>query len=584
MCTTKLITIVSLFLCVAPFPTGVQLIDTPTASAVTTQTKLEAAQQEKDKGSPKSTDPAERALDVVAYAAAMIPSFPKPESQVPAYATLAETLWPYDPARARDFFRAAFAALAKIDFTLKPKDRQEARAQEQLKWWKKSARTQLLSRIAQLDLDLAKELAKMVGEDEVKGSSEEGALTAENIGLTYQRAFELVETDPEQAAALARQTLAGGISPMLLEFLPALRRRAPALADQLFDQALSVILAQSNPPDPAQLHLLGSYLLQARGQVDPGLSRRFLTIMAYALQAQAEISAPLRRLSPNEQRFLVQLYLPLIEQYTPDLAPGMQSLLTYLTASTPGGTAQNTQPGGRGQEPRLSRGEVGGASGLLSPDQESGGASAAEGVILKLSDEKLRQTLLDARRYNLARQALEENKIEEASQIAQQIKDTLKQIDLFAELGKRLADKDTARAAMFFDNAYQLISRLDDLRERATQAFILAHFTLELNRDRAFQYAQGAVTALNRRRETESAKADPGMDLTQREAIRAQLESIFVPLGRADFEQAIYLAIQLQDPEQRVAAEVAACRAVLQSAKKKNSDSTQNQPAVKEYK
>jgi hypothetical protein len=563
-------------------------LKTSQQSVVGAQTEPATAQQNTDNKPAASTEPVDRALDIIAYAASLISHIPRLEGRVGAYAALGDTLWQFDRARAREYFRSAFITLAKVDVSTKPKDRQAARAQEQLKRWKSQTRKQLLSSVAQLDVDLAKEFARRFGEKEDQGSSDdEPALASESVELVFQRAYELLNTDPEQAAALVEQTLAAGVSPWLIEFLSALRERAPALADHLFQVALNVILAQSHPPDVSLLHLLGPYLLEANGSGDPGLARRFLTWMANGLQAQSDgIASGVRRASAAEQRYLAQLYLPLFEQYTPELVPMVQSLLSQLNANVPpqqgpqgSGSAPNGQGGlgsgigsgsSSGEPPPISKSGVGGVGDLMSPKPEPSGDSSAEGFIMKLPDQKLRQALLDARRYNTARQMVEQGKIDEACQTAQQIKDVLKQIDLFVELGKSLADKgEPERAISLFDRSYQLISSVNDLHQGAFQAFVLARRVLPVDRDRAFHYAQGAIALLNRWQSHEPTDADPMRERTRRQALRGQLESIFLPLGRAQFEQALYLAVQLQDPEQRVLAQIAACRPVLEKAEKR---------------
>ncbi|MBI3950116.1 MAG: hypothetical protein HY314_06645 [Acidobacteria bacterium] len=568
------------------FPQGGHSAKTSLSALIDTQAEPVSAQQDADKKASPSTEPVDRALDVIAYVATLVPSLLRLESQVSAYAALADTLWRYDQGRAREYFRSAFGALAKVDVTTKPKDRQTARVQEQLKQWKRETRTQLLNRIAQLDADLAKELASKVGEKEGKNApADETALNSESIGLLFQRAYELLNTDPEQAAALAQQTLAAGVSPWLIEFLSALRERAPALADRLFESALNVILAQSNPPDISVLHLLGAYVLESPGGANASLTQRFLSLVAVALQAQSDPGAPFsRRLSPGEQRYIVQLYLPLFERYAPELVPAMQAMLDHLNANLPPKQSEPSQPGptsspnqqgggltpGAGQEPQVSRGDVGKTGDLMSPEGDEGKASATEGIIMKLPDEKVRQALLDTRRYNSAQSALEQDKIDEAYRLTQQIKDPLKQIDLFVELGRKLADRgEPERAVAFLDKALPLVSALSNLREGALQALMLTRSALAVNRDRALHYAQSAVTILNRLQSSASADTDPMRELARRQGLRGQLEAIFVPLGRVDFEQAIYLAMQLQDTEQRVLAEIAACRSVLERPEKK---------------
>lgn len=535
----------------------------------------EPADQSKES---RSVEPAERALEILDFAATLIPNLPH-ESQVLVYSALAETVWPRNASRGRELFRSAFLALGKIDVSAKPKDRQQAHLQQQLKAWKRETRQQLLSRIAQLDAELAKDLARQSSEKDEPFSDEE------NIGFRFQRAYELLSSDPAQAAALVQQTLVVEVNPWIIEFLFALRQRSPELADRLFETALNAIVARSQPPDVIELHLLGPYALSLLSGDTAPLGRRFLELMAYALQAQFDSTiAVKRRLTPDEQRHLLQLYLPSMERFMAEWAALLQTLLSQTSAaratqppsqSPSGQGGVNNQAGANtASEPTVSRQEVNSAGGLLNPEATEQEATKSEAAILKLKDEKLRQTLLDARRETAARQALANNKIDEAYRITQQIENPLKQISLLSEMGVALAGQgDKERAIMFFDRAVQLIMALGDEREGAFQALMLARAALDVDRGKAWQYAQHAVTRLNRFHNGQSADVDRMTALRNRQWFHVPIQSLFIPLGRADLDQAIYLAIQLQNTEHRLLAEIAACRAVLKQAEK-NSDSS----------
>lgn len=524
---------------------------------------------------PRAVDPAERAAEILDYVATLVPNLP-PEAQVSVYWALADTVWPRNSTKARDLFRSAFMALAKIDVSAKPKDRQEAHLQQQLTSWKRQTRQQLLSRVAQLDAELAKELARQSGEKDEPSSREE------DIGFSFQRAYELLSTDPAQAAALAQHTLAVEVNPWIIEFLFALRQRAPELADRLFETALSAILSRSHPPDVMQLHLLGPYALSLLSGTNPLLGRRFLELMAVALQAQFDPAVPFkRRLTLDEQRHLLRLYLPSMERYMPEWAALLQALLNQSAGmqaaqqpsqspSGQGGVNNNTGSNATG-EPSISHHEVKGAGGLLDPEATAQEAAKSEAAILKIKDEKLRQALLDARREIAARQALGDGKFDEAYRITQQIENPLKQISLLVEMGLALAGQgDKGRAIAFFDRAVQLIAGLDNRREGVFHGLMLARAAPDVDRDKAWQYAQQAVTRLNRFHSSQSADVDRMTALMNRQWFHVPIESLFLSLGRADFDQAIYLAMQLHNTEHRLLAEIAACRAVLKQAEKKS--------------
>ncbi len=562
------------------------------APGIVTQDKEEASRQGDEKRSPQSRPVIDRALDTIAYAAALIPNLPGPESQVAAYAALADALWRYDQGRARDFFRAAFTVLAKVEVDAASRNRQAEVESADREQWKYETRTQLLYRVAQLDEALAVELARLAPEEGEKSSIADGkASNSESIKFLLQRAFALLDTDPQQAADLARRTLSAGISPWLTMFLSGLRERAPALANDVFAQALNLMLAQSDPPDIASLQLLSPYLLDQSSQADLSLTRRFLMLVANGLQAQPMQSNSLgRRLSASEHYYLLRLYLPLFGQYLPEVVPSMQVMLSQLSAALPaeqrsrmsqGSSSSGTTSESGFAAGRVKEAEAGGTT--LGGLGETGARGAAEEkpigrepAIKKTGDERLREAALDAQRYELAQRALHQDRLDEASRVAREIKNPLARIELLVQIGMRMAKQgDTGGAAIHLDQAYGLITSLDDSRQKIIQILLLAQTTLWIDRDRAFTYAQGAVSVLNQLRGTNSSEKKPSSEWAGGWAYRGLLEGTFLRLGRVDLDRAIYLAMQLQGPEQRILAEIAACRPALEVTNQKGSSAKQ---------
>jgi len=88
---------------------------------------------------------------------------------------------------------------------------------------------------------------------------------------------------------------------------------------------------------------------------------------------------------------------------------------------------------------------------------------------------------------------------------------------------------------------------------------------LPIDPPRAFQMTQSLVNTLNRVHA--SAQKDVAVDTAAtaiaQSSIQEHLRRTFNDLGRVDFDQALYLAMQLEELESRILAELAICRAIL---------------------
>ncbi len=551
-----------------------------------------AAVDEKAAPSPSTANSAlvssiiDRARETLTYVSSLIPRIPESQSRIIAYTALAEAIWPCDHQRGRAAFRSAWETLNAFPVRSPSQDKNTNRDRRERGQWQRRMRERLLQRIAQLDPEFAHTLA----EESADASS---VLTTsspppgEEARFIFARAFELLDADPSQAARLAESTLTEGISPWLAPFLIELRAQAPMLADRLFDQALNAILARNQQLSVLTLHALGAYILQAPDGGNPMLARRFLTLIAAALEAQSDPGLPIGdRLSYAEQSYLVQLYLPLFQRYTPDLVPLMERVLTHLSAlqtahrgASPSASPQNGN-GGRPlnstQQPSVTGNEVGGLKRLgVAGGSDAEGSNVAEPsperAILKLPDEKLRQRLLDALRYRQAQQAIEHKEFEQAERLIQRMRSPRKRFESLTRLGMALMHhKQRAHALQAFDRAYDVLAAVEDRLERATLALGLARLAVTTDCTRAFHYAQAAVLLLNQSQQIKRPNHKTGWRHRWRrqQQLHGQLTATFRPLGRAHFDQALFLATQLHNTTQRILAEIAVCQAALEHCRR----------------
>ncbi len=181
---------------------------------------------------------------------------------VSVLADAADLLWNDDPSRSVKWLRKAWEATSQVSSA--PRD-------EKLKaFFTGSAQSQLRTMVLRVarkhDPKLAEEFLKQMSEQEASDKKERGAFddrTARSEQL-LSIAQQVLNSSPEEACALAEESLADGLSYKLQNILTSLRQKNVKLANRLFDLALARFV--SSLPGPSEAQILAGYLFQ------PGLT------------------------------------------------------------------------------------------------------------------------------------------------------------------------------------------------------------------------------------------------------------------------------------------------------------------------
>ena len=183
-------------------------------------------------------------------------------SAVEALANAADLLWDRNPSRASKWLRKAWDLVDQVT-----EGEQNPALKEFVRQSDKAQLKSIVLRVAHShDPKLADKFVQQIAEEQPEQKKERGAFddrTARSEQLLWL-AQQALETNPQLAFNLAQRSLTDGISFTLQNLLTGLRKKDVALANQLFDLALTRF--SSGAPEPSEAEVLSGYLFQ------PGIS------------------------------------------------------------------------------------------------------------------------------------------------------------------------------------------------------------------------------------------------------------------------------------------------------------------------
>ncbi len=215
------------------------------------------------------------------------------QARIRAQGQIADTFWDYDEERARREFEEAYRAIS--DIKVKKEDEMAVLSSP-----KSRLRSELLRLISPHDPKLVDKLLKAIPDTPINTNPAFaqifGAQT-EQSSVSMDLAMGLAQEDPQRAAQLVQASLQGGISPMLLQVLLAIRQKDPETADRLFLQAVEVAQKSSARPT-MQLLTLASYVFPGLGAApgtsasppNPALTEQFSTSLTTRLCSSSALS------------------------------------------------------------------------------------------------------------------------------------------------------------------------------------------------------------------------------------------------------------------------------------------------------
>lgn len=557
------------------------------------------------------------ALHMLNQVAEQVNSLEKPQSRARLQAEIASLLWPYYRARARELFRQAFDAAGDVPMGSLKSDTDRAQAVQQ----RITAQREVLRLVARHDPAMAEELAAKAQPDKDQPIDTERQLRRKmSAELLVGIALDVVDTAPEQAAAIGERSLAQGeIASSFRQLLVALRRRNVGLSSRLFRVALTVLRAQSEPDGLAFMQLY-FYAFQPDGTVVSSVPMAdAAALLNTLLDAVTRIATSLRELrlrgkslpllAPQVVRLYqiaAQNYRAAVEKNYADKLPFLQQALGEIAISltaeqrraveTVSKIARSDTGGGLNAKIREAEAESNPqvrdvrlravALELLS---QSGSAQATEARRLarQIGDLTLRAKTLDEISMWSAIGALRRNEYDVAHHEAKEISNLALRGRVTAEIARRaLADKgygDTF-ATFLLEDALLLSQKADATPDKAWALLVLAEVFTGFDVQRSFQVLGQAIDAINRANWTESPPLAPGkggvtvnvkigdesgaifssMDRPSLESL--QFGPVFERLAREDYWQAVLLANRAQNAEVKARMLLAVARSVLSAS------------------
>jgi hypothetical protein len=556
-----------------------------------------------------------------------------PVGRIRSYAMIAEALWEYDRAFARQLFRTAFEETGQVPVPKRPSG---VRAWIGSTREPNALRREVLTTVSKLDPLFALELAKSMETE--TSEAEEPRKDEDSDALTWRRARGsersqalaaladlLLEKDPPSAAEAAAAALSEGVTQPLVQFLMRLRQKDPARADRLFLQAVHTTTRQV-PARLYELIPLGSYLTQewalpirlsAGGPpppINPIHAARYLSVLLDSLAQHVEIAlnpalAPASPqwdwfTAPSDLYRILTAIRPHVQQYLPERAPLVEGLLTQITAKLPAQAQAEV--------------ETAQAKRTLSPEERiadllrqaertkdaeerdellfrallqalsEGRFETAATLAPRLSDVTQRVEVSDYVFYQWAERALSEGDVETARRRASEVNNPERLAALFSRMARHLdAQKERETALLLLQEAESRVRRTSASPEKARALLLIVEALLPLDADRAFDVFAHAIDPLNR---ADSVAEHVGANfqfnfkrtglvigVSERDTMLL-LERVVTALTTADPGRTLTLLMGLEHPQLRLIAHVAYARRHLDILKEKKARLAERRP------
>ena len=395
-----------------------------------------------------------------------------------------------------------------------------------------------------------------------------------------------------------------------LSIVDGLRQYEPALADELYAQAL-LRVKRTNTASRENIGLLANYIFPGFGEgvlrtstphrpgppegnaVSPALRDQFLDLALGAVTQWIDVNeqaagAPTPRTTSNRTGDLVvgRLLLPYFNEHLPQKSAGVRARLEAA----------------RGAESEILKNSEGSVEGLLSKAEKAANASErdrvywqafmralrdrnidqASAILQKISDERMRAQLASALRgskgqglQGQAQAALDASDFDTAYRLINEIPERSQRISMLGNMAVLLSyKKDTAQALQVLSVQEQLITKTEDPTERAQEMIRFADIAARIDIERGFDATRLAVEALNRSSigphwvKMENVIDASGRTSSRRHAGLQLLASFlfdntFSQLASSDFDRAMRLAQAVDLKEASALAQLGVCRGAL---------------------
>jgi hypothetical protein len=572
-----------------------------------------ANQQSAETGSASNLTLAEqRALSVVDHLLEVSRTFPDDYLAIKFQAQVADTLWAYDAARSRKLLADAFRA---IDYVSEPADKgvRPIYLGADTSW---PLRRDVLRIAARGDSALAQQLAESVIPDPaVSIANPPDRMTGmpnEKEDLYLGVAGQILPSDQSRATELARTALShsNGNNEILAGFIrlvQSLQARDPNAADDLFAYAIA---ETQRHPDHAfgSIRFLGLYCFPDSGgtvrfrtipptpapgnsvQAGPVAINRFLSFAYDTVMRQPETEPPrpnwsagggLPRWVGNDY-YAIRLLAPYFDKYFPEKAQSFRAKLEALIKGLPPAAADPrplAPPDPNNIDAQIAAAEKTRFEG----ERDSLYNRAVELALManeydraltlanKIGDSSQRSAAIMRVMSAAVSLSIQKKDFDGAYNYSKQMPDS-ERLGVLRSLALAVAPNEKARAEELLAEAFQLAESLEDNSLKASQLMSTASIASRVDIESGFRAMRLAVDQINRTgyNVMEEDAARPGasghsttMHRLGYQGIMMTFDTVFKPLGLADFTHAMQLAQSIEARELSAMAQLSVCRAVL---------------------
>jgi hypothetical protein len=527
-------------------------------------------------------------------------------------AQIADTLWPYNEARARRQFEDAFRAIEAINIPAKREGEANLpnSIEAVLRSPKFGLRHEVLQMVSRHDAAFAGTLMKLIEDTpaEEKAGKTINNTSFEQVMQSLHLANMIADTNPERAAQMARHTLQWGFHPWLSTTLIAIRHKNPSLANQVFNEALAVVQRE---PFPVVEHLVSLSAYVAPSEEERLLGRditldpvRFAVVEPFLNFAHHAIlwhfSAEQARQTPDGQPVkvaapvspeMLEDILPLFDQYRPDLAASIRARLgallerlslKQLDALSRPQIQQSTQD-------LLSKAEATGnpqrkddfySQAAMLAFRQDDDVDQALSIAQKIGNYQDRAYITSNIRYQAGMKAIEKKDFEAGYRCAKEITHLTSRAIIFDRLAQRfLANKDSSRASELLDEIEKWLSKADNGPRKAEALLKISRTAASYDPLRGFEFMQAAVKAIN--------VADFDLEAQKKAFGEGKYAKLMIPLtidrldfqpgfsllAKADFDRSVLLAQSLEKKEALLMSQLAVCHGILSVSLSQKSES-----------
>ena len=461
----------------------------------------------------------QEALELLKTLATNLKSEPDKLAAAILQAQIADVLWQFDEALARDVFGWSFETVSRPA----PGELSEyARAAYTAR--QASSIRQVLTRIGTHDRRQAEALLKSL-QEEKRSSSASSEPSKANSEFLLQIALELSATNPEQALQLGLLSLSGThIAPDFGRLVFAMSNTNKTLADRLFRAALMALRRNDFLYDSVLISLV-NYLFSSNGTLNPDASVADAQLLANYFvdaawhQARGNEGASLPDASAMFYSLVQVRGLPVVSKYLPQKFPELQGQMRELASGLTTAQMQRTtllQATQQQQNTIANRNtydideQIERATKEKDPDvRDSLLNSVAHSLMREDNDRALKvAAMIDAVEVRreaendiylaLVQKLLREGSYDEARKTARKLDRPELQAKVLIELANKvLSSRDTVLGLELLTESSEVISKADATADKALAMLSIAGQLTKVDSIRAFEALGNAIKTIN---------------------------------------------------------------------------------------